>query len=395
MSEVVFQFSDFAESPEATGNLSRRYGVAPSSIERTAEVAIDRAPRDLVEPGRRRSAFASWQRQADPRSRQLRQQTFGATMSAVRLSKAELSELIGAIYDCALEPSLWADTMERMRSDMVLANAATTVHDMRNGTLLVAAAAGIPDDVIAAGPRYADAIHDLWGGAERINTYLLDEPILQSSATPRASWNDNAWYVDMWRDRGIVDVAIIPVLRDADAVGAVAFGMTRDADDEDMDVLRLLGPHIRRALSISRILDMQSVAAANLAAIFDKLAAAAILISQDLAIEHANATARGMMRDGDAIREVGGRLSILSPMARDAVIRAVQTITDGVEDLGPRGIGVPLRRNDGTPSVAHVMPLTIGAARHHVGRGVKAAIFIAPSERQCNCRHRRSPCFTI
>jgi DNA-binding CsgD family transcriptional regulator len=54
-------------------------------------------------------------------------------------------------------------------------------------------------------------------------------------------------------------------------------------------------------------------------------------------------------------------------------------------DLGGRGIGISLRRADGAPCLAHVMPLRVGQIRPGVAKRTTAAVFVAPaaSHREC------------
>jgi hypothetical protein len=60
----------------------------------------------------------------------------------VPISNAALSDLIGAIYDCALDPTLWDRTLERIAGEFECAVASLTLSDIRRNRFLINRAAG-------------------------------------------------------------------------------------------------------------------------------------------------------------------------------------------------------------------------------------------------------------
>ena len=65
--------------------------------------------------------------------------------------------------------------------------------------------------------------------------------------------------------------------------------------------------------------------------------------------------------------------------ASKALQTAVAVAARNEMDLGRRGIGIPMRRADGTPCVAHVMPLRAGQIRPGLAQRATAAVFVAPA----------------
>src|SRR5204863_6168049 len=83
--------------------------------------------------------------------------------------------------------------------------------------------------------------------------------------------------------------------------------------------MRLIVPHVRRAILIARMFDLKVAEAATLADTFDGLRAGMCLVGADGRIVHANAAALAMFGDGEILREVRGRLVAREPRVDQAL----------------------------------------------------------------------------
>ena len=200
----------------------------------------------------------------------------------------------------------------------------------------------------------------VWGGVDRIDAYPLDEPILQSQATKRSTWKGNRWVSEWVEPQGLIDAVAIPFARDATMVGNLTcgrHGSAGEVGDVEMTALRMIAPHVRRAVVIGKLLDQQMIAASTFASALEAVTAGVVLVDENARIVHANAAASGMLAAGDPIRSRQGILELPSVVTTDALCTAV-TLASGSEiALGRRGIGIPLRHRDGAAAVAHVLPL--------------------------------------
>ncbi|MGE3916554.1 MAG: helix-turn-helix transcriptional regulator [Hyphomicrobiaceae bacterium] len=141
--------------------------------------------------------------------------------------------------------------------------------------------------------------------------------------------------------------------------------------------LRLLAPHIRRTIEISGLLDMKRIEAETLEAALDGLLPAIVLVGDDMSVVHANASARELLRDRDPISEASGRLALPHVQTTAALADAVKRCASGLVTLGQRGIGIPVRRRDGSPALVHVLPLQPSKRTSGVSRRAVAAVFVA------------------
>ena len=146
--------------------------------------------------------------------------------------------------------------------------------------------------------------------------------------------------------------------------------------DSDMDELRFLAPHLRRAAIISGILDRSTQAAETFSAALDAIKAGATLVGPELEIVHANRSAEHMLRAGDPIRSAAGKLELANEVLRGRLASAV-ALSSNQAQLGRRGIGIPALRGDNSAVAVHVIPLDRRASDRDIVPAAVAAVFVA------------------
>jgi DNA-binding CsgD family transcriptional regulator len=305
------------------------------------------------------------------------------TLPGTMLSIDGTSALIGAIYDCAIAPEQWQSTLEQIRSAANFANAALGMNGLPSGEPTLFASTGIAPEWLALGRMhgYGEDTLELWGGPARIRQFPLDEPIVQSHVTDPAGWTTNRWATEWALPQGLGDAVTFVFARDATMVGNLTCGLRERVSEKDeakLELLRFIAPHVRRAITISRLLDLKAIEASTLASAFESLAAAVVLVDASLAIVHANGAAGIMLSASDPIRSHRGQLQLTSAAAKAALQTAIAVAAQDESELGRRGLGIPLRRRDGSPCVAHVLPLRKGQHRPGLSMNVTAAVFIVP-----------------
>jgi DNA-binding CsgD family transcriptional regulator len=298
------------------------------------------------------------------------------------ISTEKLSALIGAIYDCAVAPDRWEATLQSIRAELCFATAVLAVNAVPAGDVTIFAASGIAPEWLGRMWGYGEETLELWGGPARISQFPLDEPIVQSQVTDRATWKNNRWITEWGDPQGLWDAVGFAFARDATMIGNLTFGRHRTAGEvgeAELAGLRLIAPHVRRAVAISHLLEVKTLEAVTFASALETLTVGVVLVDEHLGIVHANSAARAMLRARDPMRSQQGRLTLAYAEANKALQRAVAIAARREMDLGRRGIGIPMRRADGTPCVAHVMPLGAGQLRPGLAQRATAAVFVAPA----------------
>ena len=81
-------------------------------------------------------------------------------------------------------------------------------------------------------------------------------------------------------------------------------------------MLRLLSPHIRRAVMIADLLNARALERDMLSAALDRLAVGIVLTDAEGRIVHTNEAADRTFDDGSILRRVGDQLAAAIPMRR-------------------------------------------------------------------------------
>ena len=295
------------------------------------------------------------------------------------MREADFSEIVGAIYDAAIEPARWPSVVEHMRLQFGFAAAAMALIKLPAGEPIIQAVANIPDDMVAQIGKYDREVVDLWGGPAAMAKFQLEEPVLNSNVVSRAVIDANRYVREWAYPQGFVDQVAMALARDSTMAATLSFAIHSSSpivSEETFQALRLLAPHLRRAMTISRLIDATTGTASTFEAVLAASASAAILVDADMTIVYANEAAQQMLRYADPVRSTEGKLELYEPLLPGNLETAVRATRNEEADLGRRGIGIPARRRDGSPVVAHVMPLRQRSTRPTADTPAAAAVFI-------------------
>ncbi|MDQ8700624.1 LuxR C-terminal-related transcriptional regulator [Hyphomicrobium sp. LHD-15] len=294
--------------------------------------------------------------------------------------RERLSDIIGSIYDCVILPDKWPETLQLVISEFRLANAALTVHDTTSLSLKSHIIIGFDSEMFAAQARYAQEMVYLWGGPRILHEAVLEEPLVQSNATPREGWHSNGWCRDICEPRGLHDAVCIPLVRNSQTLGVITFGRyLHDGEFEDDEIrgLRLIAPHLRRAVTISQLLKQDAITSLTFSDVLDKIASGAVLVDEAMSIVHANAAAQVMLKAGEPISARDGKLDLRNAVTNTVLRDAVAQAARRDPDLERRSIDIPARFPDGLSAVIQVLPLRHRSSAYGIERRAAAAIFIA------------------
>jgi DNA-binding CsgD family transcriptional regulator len=152
------------------------------------------------------------------------------------------------------------------------------------------------------------------------------------------------------------------------------------ADEGAPRRLRLLAPHFRRAVAIGKVIDLHKGEAAALADTLDGLATATILVDRTARIVHANQRGRELLSDAAVLRASGGELEVVERKA-DRALKNALAAAAGDAHIGEKEISVPLAIGTASDWLAHILPLTPGTRRRAgTSRVAIAAVFVCKAE---------------
>lgn len=292
-------------------------------------------------------------------------------------SEAELlSPLIADIYDAALDPARWPFVLERT---------AGFVGGTASSVFIKDSAYKIQHDINwGYDPHFRKLYYDDFAKLDPFTTaqffFSVGEVISLRDVIPYAEFLESRFYQEWVRPQGWVDAVTVTLDKSATSYAAAAVvrhernGVVNDAARRRM---RLLAPHIRRAVLIGKAFDLHKAETAALADTLAGLAAGVFLVDANGHIVFANAVAQVMLGEEEILRSVRGALVAPDPHA-DRALRDVFAATSGDDAaVGTKGIAVPLPHPNGERWLAHVLPLISGMRRQaRLVPSATAALFV-------------------
>lgn len=293
----------------------------------------------------------------------------------------QLSELIGAIYEAALDPGSWPKALEGIAG-------------FTNG---VAAMLMWKDAALPAGGQYYSWNADPVFTASYFGEYIKLDPangIHQklpvgdltafTSIIDFESLVKTRFYKEWMQPQGYVDNAFVNLDRSAWSFASFAVVRHERAGLVDAQMLArmsLLLPHVRRAVLIGKLFDAWSISAESLIKTLDALSAGVFLVDGRGRMVRHNLVAEAMLASGDVVCAVNGHLAPADQSASRAFAEFAGAA--GLSDtlIGGRGVSLSLAGLDGSSYVAHLLPLG-SQQRHQMFDTPKAmaAIFIRKAE---------------
>lgn len=191
-----------------------------------------------------------------------------------------LSALIGAIYDTTLDRSLWPSVLKQITRFIGGWGTALDYQDAVTKTVNVF----YQDGGIA--PRFIQLYNDKYRTLDpcAIGFFFakVGEPIATADILPYEELLESRAYNELVKPFGLVDCLKTVLDKSATAFASVSvFRHRRDGivDEASRRRMRLIVPHLRRAVLIGKALEFKAAEAATFADTIDELIAATLLVN--------------------------------------------------------------------------------------------------------------------
>jgi DNA-binding CsgD family transcriptional regulator/PAS domain-containing protein len=299
------------------------------------------------------------------------------------LAPERLSDLIGLIYDCTIEPDRWPETMHQICDDLGCFLSAIYRVDLESAQVSFLRQWNAQLDRLALLEKYGPDVTRIYQTMQAVRNRQIDEPLVLSRHVAREAWVQSRYYTEWAKPRGVCDSIQTMVLRESRRIGIFAANRHETVgpvSDREVAILRLLAPHIRRAVTIGDLMDLKKVEVQALESTLDHLSAGVIVVAEGNRILHANQAARRMFAAGSPVRSLSGRLAARGAAAGAELAKAIDLARRNESGIGAAGIGVPLAGELGEPAVAHVLPLARGDLRTRLVPQATAAVFVTRAE---------------
>jgi DNA-binding CsgD family transcriptional regulator len=275
------------------------------------------------------------------------------------ISARALSDAIGSIYDCALDPQRWPDTIRQISELCESAAGGMCVHHLKS----------IENDhlfVYGYQPGFTD----------HFEKFYMDSPM--AAAVPTANVGEvatiamiaNEWelpesrfYLNVIEPYGYIDYIGLIALRTGERIASVHATRTRHHPrygEREIGLMNLMSPHICRALTISDALDISTLRSEMLEATLDGLLTGVYLTARDGRVVYMNGAAQRQIKTGNALRVVSNRLYPTDAKARAALANAIDDMAR--DETAQLSVGNSLAIPDvgGTGYIATLLPVERG-----------------------------------
>ena len=303
-------------------------------------------------------------------------------MTGLKESRA-FSDLIGSIYDCALDPSQWEKALADIAKAIDCQTVLIGLSDLRNNRMLIDRMVGIEPHWKQELLKHLPEIHARLGEA-LANWPSLDDPYITSRYLPKDYRDTSPYFQQCLKPQGLVDIIQFFLMHDADRFAGFALGRHERqglVDERLLERTKLLLPHIRRAVVISNVLDARAIERTRMSEALDAFRCGVILTDGRGAVLHANELATHMLQNGSPIEEHQGVLRTKNAAVATELRNAIRLAAEDETSVGTTGLAIRLTEITDAPCFAHVLPLTGGELRTRLKPAAVAAVFIgAPAD---------------
>lgn len=290
-----------------------------------------------------------------------------------------LTQLIGDIYDAALDASRWTS---------VLAKISVYVGGQAAGLLSKDAVSksGSVHYQVGVDPYFVQLYSETYWKHDPVSSLPdcdVEQIVSIPDLVPYEEFRVGRFYREWAQPQGWIDAANAVLEKTSTScaylsvIRCEAGGMV---DDEMRRRMGLIVPHVRRAVRTGKVIDLRQAEAATFADILDGLSPAIFLVDAGGQVVHGNSASRSLLEKGDLLRTIHGRLTVSDAQVDQVLHEAIIAAGTSEEDVA-KGSAVPLKGHSGERYVAHVLPLMAGERRKAgTTSSAIAALFVRKAE---------------
>ncbi len=269
---------------------------------------------------------------------------------------AAFSDLVGAIYQCALTPENWSEVLSSIEAKIGAISSYLIIHDVsvraREISFLIER---------NVDPQMGEDYREHYIGLNPLLPYLASTQTGEVFATRHLVTDPNYLKSEFYREwaqpQGWFDYAGVTLLRGRDSSAVIGFtrGSEGNAfDDEALGLLRLLAPHLTRVAEIGRLFLRERQATRDLASVLGVARFGVFVVDGALRLLYANPTAETLLERHDGIAYRNGVFSAgTATQALHAAVRAAAK-----NDAASAGRTIRIERGNARPPlILHVLPV--------------------------------------
>lgn len=320
---------------------------------------------------------------------------------------AHVSSVICAAYDAAIDPKLWPQVLTGL-SEIVRCKAASIsmMDPMSHNKLSLSIGFGTD-------AYWEDLLHTTYAALCPIGPIMMfaeiDEPTCMWDYITEEEFRETRFYKEWCTPQDIYHFAGTVIAKTPTEIGSLSFIRGRwdnPFDDADFETIKVVAPHVRRAVTIAGLLKHQAVELSSLSNLMKQLSTAILIVDAKGRLLESNPAADALLAQEGAVRLSDGRLSLKNHAPGNGLLDKAFAACDGRAAGAAHRSGGPVAADGGGhASGRHAQPVRrarprpdADASRHrpaprrhlrlHPARGGRAD---AAAGRQEPGRDRRHP----
>jgi len=302
------------------------------------------------------------------------------------VNTAKTAELVGAVYEAALDSTRWPAFVENLRASLGAGLGLLWVHDFSDGADRfdnadgnLSAVAGLDSEAMSCYAGHYSNCNVWIPNARQLAEGSL---VVSSSLYPENRLDRTEFYNDWLRGLDLFHGVGSSIAKQGSRDIKLTFVRSRRAGPYAAAELRMLGhllPHLRRAVGLHSTLHrLQSISASAVASL-DLLPLGVVLLTRSGTVLHANRRTHELATSTKALRlSASGAIDAATPAATVLLKRLI----DNALRMAAGGLSkeTTLRLAGPGGATLHVMVAPLAAASSPFGDAAPAALFVSDPE---------------
>jgi DNA-binding CsgD family transcriptional regulator/PAS domain-containing protein len=290
------------------------------------------------------------------------------------MDRGKFSDLIGSIYDCAVDPGLWPTALEAVCEALDSAAATLAVADFVTGEERALVNVGISEEYLSLYRERYQCVDLFLHG---LMLQDVDQPARSADLVSDEELLKSRIYREWAAPQGFRDTLMTPLIKQRARLGFI--GLTRRLDqrrydETDRALMASIAPHVRRAVTIADLIGHKEIERDRFLAIVNALSTAALVVDRDGRLIHSNPPADALLRAGSPFVLRKGLVET-ADRAMAAAFRKARRTCDGIGEAQTLRVD-----RDGESVTVTVLPLVAGR-RLRAAEGTSCfAIFVQDAD---------------
>lgn len=260
-----------------------------------------------------------------------------------------LTDLIDLVYAAAADPEAWPAALDAIAEALQARAMSLTIADPTGGSAPIVVAP-------RSDPQWLRVYAERWAMSNVVRERGYSLPLgavygFEDLDVPREVFERSDFYNEFWAPQRLNFALITLTAKDAEAISAAGFyRATADGpfDATAKQLLRRLGPHLRRAVSLSLRLGQSEMRRDSMVAMLDGLSHGALMVDARGRVLFANAPAEALLTEESSLRLRDGVLATRGASTTAALFKLI---------AGGLGGNLCVTAPDGATLELEVMPV--------------------------------------